>query len=151
MNISFFLSLGHLQLPNNKPACTQNRHKLGPLALVAISEVKNVAGNFHRKYKHKEQGSSDQATNKQAEATDQPTNYVKTFGEACLWLLARFWGTTLLYFTISNFQFPTALIQLMDQILFDLNIDKVLGLSLLITKRHLMSATITCYSQSLSW
>ena len=42
MNISFFLSLGYLQLPNNKPACKQNCHKLGPVALMAISEVKNV-------------------------------------------------------------------------------------------------------------
>lgn len=50
-----------------------------------------------------------------------------------------------------DFSTETALIQLMDQILFDLNIDKVLVLSLLITKRHLMSSTITCYSQSLSW
>lgn len=42
---------------------------------------------FHRKHKHKEQGSSDQVANKQAEANDQPTNYVKTFREVCLWLL----------------------------------------------------------------
>ena len=66
------------------------------------SHVCEKRSNFHRKYKHKEQGSSDQATNKQAEATDQPTNYLKTFGEACLWLLVSFWGTTLLYFTISS-------------------------------------------------
>ena len=38
-----------------------------------------------------------------------------------------------------DFSTETALIQLMDQILFDLDIDKVLVLSLLITKRHLTS------------
>ena len=114
--------------------------------------------NFHRKHKHKEQGSSDQAANKQAEATDQPTNYVKPFREACLGLLTcKFLRDNA--FILHNFQSgfrrdfstETALIQLMDQILFDLNIDKVLVLSLLITKRHLMSSTITSYSQSLSW
>ena len=51
----------------------------------------------------------------------------------------------------TDFSTETALIQLMDQILFDLNIDKVLVLSLLTTKTHLMSSTITCYTQSLSW
>lgn len=156
MNISFFLSLGHLQLPNNKPACTQNRHTLGPVALVAISEVKNVLPLiFTESTNIKNRAVQNrQLTNKQKH---RPTNK----------LCQNFWrGMPVITckiprdnaFILHDFQSglrrhfytETALIQLMDQILFDLNIDKVLVLSLLITKRYLMSSTITCYSQSLS-